>query len=373
MQQITILIKPASGICNAVCEYCFYEDTMRHRKQINHGYMSDLEIEAILKNTLAVKKYERVLFYFQGGEPLVVGIDFYEKFIDKAKRLQQHVEVEYAIQTNGILLDEAYCKLFKKNNFLVGISLDGIKKTNDSHRFLANKATGSFDTVLKKIELLEKYNISYNILSVLSKKLALHAQEIYAFYRKKDFKYIQFIPCLPSIDNGLDDLYSCTPQLYKNFYTVIFKQWLKDLKKGQYISIRLFEDILLMFNKQKPMQCGMLGKCQKQCIIESDGSVYPCDFYVLDEYMIGNIKEKSIDDLMNDTLVNEFIDDRKCNLLCEKCKFKNICNGGCRRQRITFLDETYCGMKEIFELFYTNYKTIHKYLRTITQNERDDL
>lgn len=372
MKQITILMKPSSGSCNAVCSYCFYEDVMNHRKHRHHRFMKADTVDAVLKKTLESEEYNRVLYYFQGGEPLVVGINYYKEFISKVKLMQKDKVVEYAIQTNGLLLNDEYCKLFKENNFLVGVSLDGIKKTNNYYRFLADKKTGSFESVISKIELLKKYDISYNILTVLSKKLSQHVQEIFAFYKKKQFEYVQYIPCLSSLDDNEDDTYSCTPEIYGSFYKELFMYWFKDLKKGNYISIRLFEDILLIFNGKRPIQCGMLGNCEKQCIVESNGTVYPCDFYVLDEYNLGNIKEKEIADMMQDKKIEIFlnIDNDDHSLLCKNCKYQKVCNGGCKRQRKTFLNDTYCGQKEIFHLFYSNMKEIQNCLNAIAFNER---
>ncbi|MFV0381068.1 MAG: SPASM domain-containing protein [Breznakia sp.] len=365
MKSLFVLIKPSSSLCNATCSYCFYEDISKHRKEKHQGFLQMDCVQSIIEKTLSHKKYTQVVFCFQGGEPLLIGYDFYEQFIYSVERKKADVQVSYSIQTNGFLLDDAFCKLFKQHDFLVGISLDGIQKTNDMTRFLNVEKCGSFTVVMGKIALLKSYEIPFNILSVLSASLYKCAKQIYNFYKKEQFAFIQFIPCLPNLGVSENEG-SCLPNMYGTFYRELFSFWFEDLKKGNYMSIRLFDDIMLIFRGQKPSQCGMLGNCEVQCVMEADGSLYPCDFYVLDEYKLGNIKKDVIDNVIVSDVAKSFIDEKTTLAdICMKCKFEKICGGGCKRQRDTFLSNEYCGKQEIYTLIYDRYREIEEALYKI--------
>jgi uncharacterized protein len=368
MNQIFILMKPSSSVCNATCKYCFYEDVSSQRTIKNHAFMNEDTMENIIKSVLYDTEFDDVTFCFQGGEPLVIGISFYQKFIDEVNTYRKNTVVNYILQTNSILLDEQYCKLFKKYNFFLGISLDGVRKTNDSLRFFKDKTTGTFDSVMKKLKMLKAYQIDFNILTVLSSSLYLHAQEIYAFYKKENFHHVQYIPCLSSYKQKELDEFACTPRMYAIFYTKLFHYWLKDLLKGVYVDILLFADMILMFRGQKPMQCGMKGSCAIQCIIEADGSMYPCDFYALDKYKLGNINMGNIKEILRNDIAQSFLDVKPAlESICYQCQFKRICNGGCKRQRQSFLGEDFCGQQEIFALIYDNYAKIEYALHDIQE------
>lgn len=351
MKRESYLIKPASSLCNMNCKYCFYSDVSCNRENYSKGIMSYDLVSVLVEKAMSDAK--EITFAFQGGEPTLAGIDYFQYFINCVNKHRNHHIIHYALQTNGINLNKEWLDLFEENNFLVGISIDGNKKVHDHVRL--KRKEGTFDKIINNIHQIQKRNIDYNILTVVTSQMVPFAKEVYEFYKKQNFQYIQFIPCLPELDDTTE--YCLSPQGFYQFYHQIFSLWYEDLKKGHYISISLFEDLLMIFSNHYPRTCGMLGNCQLQLIIEGDGSIYPCDFYALDEYCLGNIKYDSIDDIKNSIQGKNFIKQRKrYSKVCQQCMFKNICHGQCKRMNIVYFDDEYCGyqefLKETYKIFY---------------------
>lgn len=352
MRRSSYLIKPASSLCNMNCKYCFYSDVSKQRENYSKGIMKKEIIDILIMK--ALEDADDITFAFQGGEPTVAGLDYFKYFVKQVNISKKNKNIHYAIQTNGYCIDDEWVSFFKENQFLVGISLDGYKDIHDKVRLKGKD--GTFDMILENIKKIKKANIDYNILTVITSKMVPYAKDIYEYYKKQGFQYIQFIPYLPELDQSTDNYY-LKPKDFYNFYHQIFPLWYKDLKEGHYISISLFEDLLMIFQGRYPRTCGMLGKCDIQLIIEGDGTVYPCDFYALDEYCLGNIKNNSVNELRQSSQGKLFLEQKKrYSQLCHLCKFKNICHGQCKRMNIVYFDEDYCGyqefLKETYQIFY---------------------
>lgn len=352
MKKSSYLIKPASSLCNMNCQYCFYSDVSHLRENYSKGIMSKDTVDILVEK--ALQDADEITFAFQGGEPTVAGLDYFQYFVEKVKQNQTKHIIHYVIQTNGYSLNDEWISFFKKHDFLVGISLDGNQMIHDEMRKKGNEPT--FEIVLNHIKKIQDNHIQYNILTVMTTHMIHHVNEIYEYYKKEGFSYIQFIPCLPELDHSTDG-YSLTPHLFYKFYHQLFPLWYEDLKKGQYTSISFFEDLLMIFQGQYPRTCGMLGQCHIQLIIEGDGSVYPCDFYALDKYCLGNIHHQTIEELRQSIQGQNFLQQQKrYSKLCHQCQFKNICHGQCKRMNIVYFDDNYCGyqafLQETYQLFY---------------------
>ena len=349
------LIKPASSLCNMNCKYCFYADVSSIREISNYGIMSEETVDCIIKQALEIS--DEITFAFQGGEPTMAGIDYFKKFVARVNFLKQNQKIHYSIQTNGLLINDEWIELFKSNHFLVGLSIDGYKNNHDSIRIQGYN--GTFDRIMKTLKLLQNASIDYNVLTVLTNELAKHPKTLYEFYKKNHIKYVQIIPCLPEISQN-NGKYSLTPKNYYLFFITLFKLWKKDLESGKYISISLFDQLVSIFSNKMPSMCGMLGKCQIQNIIEANGNVYPCDFYCVDEYLMGNVHEMK----MNEMVCKHFFNSEKrvCQL-CGRCKFRKICNGNCKRMNVTYFTKTYCGYQQFLEETYKDFYMITNFNR----------
>lgn len=337
MPPITLLIKPASSLCNMRCRYCFYADVSDNRDIKSFGVMDDETLEILVKKSLLTADGS-CTFAFQGGEPTLAGLDFYRKLIELEKKHNtKNLRIFNSIQTNGYIIDEEWAKFLSENKFLVGLSLDGPKEIHDSLR-LDSKLQGTFDKIINTAELFDKYNVEYNILTVVTSLIAKNAKKVYNFYRQKNLKYIQYIPCLDPFDNSHKDYYLSTKD-FEIFMKATFDEYYKDFKNGRPVSVRTFDNYVGMLMGMPPESCGMSGFCTKYYVIEGNGNVYPCDFYVLDEFLMGNIKTDSFKELEDSDAANIFVEkSRFVTEKCKNCKWYSICRGGCRRHREPFVD-----------------------------------
>ncbi len=352
------------------CKYCFYNDELSHNTAQIKSFMS-IDTFTCLIDKVFSDRFTDVSIMFQGGEPTLIGIDFFKESIKIVNSLNKNnASIHYAIQTNGLLLDTSYADFFKENNFLVGLSLDGNKKIHDTVRIKGNNE-GSFNTVFQNARLLESKGVEFNILSVVTKPFAKNIKEIFEFYTRNNFMYQQYIPCIDAIcsERGEYD-WSVTPEQYAKFLKTLFDLWYKSFLRGKPVVIRYFENILALLLDRVPESCGMLGQCSLQYVIEADGTVYPCDFYVLPEYAIGNILTNTLSEIDSKRKEIRFIE-KSCDIHkhCKKCTWLKLCRGGCRRDRENFATNTieknyFCeSYKDFFEYSFERFEKMAIFLK----------
>lgn len=334
MPEIYIMMKPVSGLCNMRCKYCFYMDELKHREQAGAGRMTEETLENVIRKALSFAE-GRCTFAFQGGEPTLAGLDFYEKCLElQEKYKNSRTEVQNVLQTNGYGLTEAWGHFFAKHHFLVGVSLDGLKSLHDSYR--RDAAGGdTYLRVLEGIRMLERCGVEFNILTVVHNRTASKIRRIYEQYAKWGFRHQQYIACLEPIgEKPGEQIYSLSPQAYGRFLTELFGLWEQDFWEGKQPYIRQFENWLGILLGEQPEACEMRGVCGIQNIVEADGSVYPCDFYALDEYLLGNLNTDGMEDIYRRWDRLEFgKSSRNQDGECVKCCWFPLCRGGCRRLR----------------------------------------
>ena len=335
MPALSLLIKPASGNCNMRCRYCFYADELDNREIRSYGKMSVDTMHTIVDKAMEYGDYECTIA-FQGGEPTLAGLDFYRDLVayvtvhENPKKLKIH----YALQTNGYLINEEWAAFLGENHFLVGVSLDGLKEIHDRYRLDA-AGKGTYQRVISAIRLLEKHQVEYNILTVVTAATARNGQKIYNYFKKNHFGYQQYIECLDPIgeEPGQHE-YSLTPEKYGEFLKSMFDAWYLDMRSGTYVYNRYFENLMMIMAGQQPESCNMRGVCGKQWVFEADGSVYPCDFYALDQWRLGNIQENSFEEMDEKRDELGFIQwSMRQQEDCQKCRWFSLCRNGCRRNR----------------------------------------
>lgn len=334
MRSLSLLIKPASGACNMNCTYCFYHDLSKVKQHPSFGMMAESTMETIVKKAYAFAD-ESVTFGFQGGEPTLRGLDFYKRFISFVEKYNIHrIPTYFTLQTNGTLIDRKWAEFLGKHRFLVGLSLDGFPEIHDANR-LDNTGCGTFEKVLETAGLLKQYRVDFNILCVVTEAIAKNGAQVYRYFKSKGFRYLQFIPCLDSLAQkpGLNP-YSLQPRSYGKFLIDVFKLWSRDFKRGDYTSIRTFDNWVLMMKGETPESCDLMGKCARGTVFEADGSMYPCDFYVMDEWRLGNILEDDFNTLLSKRRADEFVvSSLNISEECKNCRFSSLCRGGCRRHK----------------------------------------
>ena len=335
MPALSLLIKPASGNCNMRCRYCFYADELDNREIRSYGKMSLDTMHTIVDKAMEYGDYECTIA-FQGGEPTLAGLDFYRDLVAyvTAHENPKKLKIHYALQTNGYLINEEWAEFLGKNHFLVGVSLDGLKEIHDRYRLDA-AGKGTYQRVISAIRLLEKHQVEYNILTVVTAATARNGQKIYNYFKKNHFGYQQYIECLDPIgeEPGQHE-YSLTPEKYGEFLKSMFDAWYLDMRSGTYVYNRYFENLMMIMAGQQPESCNMRGVCGKQWVFEADGSVYPCDFYALDQWCLGNIQENNFEEMDEKRDKLGFIQwSMRQQEDCQKCRWFGLCRNGCRRNR----------------------------------------
>lgn len=336
MKGVGVLIKPASGSCNMHCDYCFYCDEAAKRRTASYGLMSVDTLRNVIKRTLmrAEKEYS---IAFQGGEPTLCGIDFFRSAVEFLNKYNKnHAQIRIALQTNGYGIDEEWAQLFAEHHFLVGLSVDGIEEIHDRYRH-GNDGGSSWAHVQRAAELFDRYGADYNILTVVHRETAERIREIYPAYRARGWNYLQFITCLDPIGEkrGQKD-YSLLPRTYGQFLTELYDLWYAELLSGRQPYIRQFENYIGILLGYPPESCEQRGFCDLQNVIEADGSVYPCDFYVLDEFCLGNLNTDLLPEIYARRKDLSFVTrSRIIPEECRICPYFRLCRNGCYRSRLT--------------------------------------
>jgi uncharacterized protein len=290
---VTLMIKPVGALCNLDCEYCYYLPTKSVYDGHEHKMRLDV-LESIFAGYLPLAADE-VTICWQGGEPTLAGLKFFEKAIEfQHKHKREGQRVWNALQTNGTLLDDEWCKLLRENKFLVGISVDGPPHFHDHYR-VTNKGEGSHDQVMRGLRLLQKYDVEYNILCVLNQRNVGHPDEVFNYLLNLGSRWLQFIPEVvfekdpETGDNVLAD-HCPGPLDYGKFMTRVFDLWFE--RSRQRVSVRMFDAVLNKLVLGQMPLCILDGNCSGQMTIEHNGDVYGCDHFVERRWQLAQIGEE---------------------------------------------------------------------------------
>lgn len=374
MPPLSVMIKPASASCNLRCKYCFYADEAAMRCVPNYGMMQPDTLEQVVR-TFMQSAEGSCSFAFQGGEPTLAGLDFFKQVVTLQKKYSRPgLVVTNALQTNGMLLDAEWCRFLAENRFLVGLSMDGIKQTHDLYRLRPN-GKGSYSAVLSAAQRMTQHKVDFNILTVVTAQLAKNITSVYNAYKKNGWYYHQYIPCMDALeDTRGGQEYSLTPAAYTQFLKTLFDLWYQDLRRGLVISVRYFDNLVLILQGRNPESCAMTGQCNIQYLMEADGSVYPCDFYALDSFRLGKIGENTLEEIDRKRTEIRFIEDSlKKPERCKQCKWFALCRGGCRRDYTKGIDSHnyYCeSYKEFFEYAMPRMQQAAAFLLQLERNYR---
>lgn len=336
---MTLLIKPVSSLCNLRCGYCFYHSLAEERGAASYGMMSPDLLETLVQKALNYAN-SSCTFGFQGGEPTLAGLDFFQRLIEFERKYNtKELIIHNTIQTNGTLIADEWARFLGEHRFLVGLSLDGPKELHDAHR-IDISGRGTFNRVLQAARLFDRHRVDYNILSVIHRQVARHPAKYYNFLKKQGFTYLQPIVCLDPLNECPGGRpYSLPPELYAQFLMGLFDLWSRDLLQGEQISIRQFDNYLRMILGYPPESCDLNGECLGYLVVESNGNVYPCDFFAIDQWCLGNIGVQELGEMENGPTFRKFREiSRHVADECQSCQWYSLCRGGCRRNREPFVD-----------------------------------
>ncbi|QIM64849.1 anaerobic sulfatase maturase [Frederiksenia canicola] len=321
MHPFQLMSKPTGSICNLDCSYCFYLEKP-HSNQIR---MSDEVLEHYVRDYLQHSPQQHVTFLWQGGEPTLAGLEFYQQAVNFQQKYANGKTVENALQTNGVLLDEKWCAFLKENRFLVGLSIDGPEELHDAYR-LTKSQKGTFHKVMEGLDNLLKYEVEFNTLTVVHQKNVQHAKRIYRFLKEIGSTHFQFIPLMN------DGEQQASAKDYGQFLIEIFQQWYaNDIGK---ISVQFIEQWMMAFLGMQPSLCIFRQRCGDQIVIEQNGDIYSCDHYVYPQYKIGNLIETPLREIVTSPKQQHFgLLKQQISTKCQQCQFRFACHGGCPKHR----------------------------------------
>lgn len=340
--RIHVLAKPTGAICNLACSYCFFlaKEALYPGSRFR---MSDEVLENYIRQLIAAHRSSQVTVAWQGGEPTLMGIDFYKRAIELQEKYRKPGMVfENTMQTNGTLLDDKWCRFFKENNFLIGISIDGPCELHDAYR-VDKKGNGTFDQVMKGLRLLQKHGVEYNVLTTVNRVNADYPLEVYRFLRDEaGTDWIQFIPVVERTNGGECTIYqrgdtvsdhSVKPDQFGSFLIHIFDEWVRnDVGK---VFVQTFEASARRWLGLPSGMCVFEETCGIGLALEHNGDLYSCDHLVEPDYLLGNIMKKEISELAASEKQYRFGQDKRDALpqVCRECNVLFACQGECPKNR----------------------------------------
>lgn len=327
----SLLIKPVSAVCNLDCAYCFYLDREADPYKALPGRRMSLETLERLVDAYLFYSYPDSVFAFQGGEPTLAGLAFFEKLVQLQMDYGRPGQnIGNSLQTNAILIDEAWCDLFRNYNWLLGVSLDGPEQVHDLYR--VNKGgRGTWRQVIKGMEVLQKHRVEFNILCVLSQANVSEPRELYRFFRGLGVDNVQYIPLAEFYPDGRPMPFTITPEQYGRFLCETFEVWWPDRRKFR---IRFFDNVAEALAGLKPGSCTLHETCDSYVVIEYNGDVYPCDFFVESSWRLGNIMVDSFSEIARRKRRYEFARVKMIpRAECASCEWRSICRQGCPKFR----------------------------------------
>ncbi|NQT94371.1 MAG: anaerobic sulfatase maturase [Lentisphaerae bacterium] len=331
MTPFSLLVKPVSADCNLRCEYCFYlekcalyPDTQRHR-------MSDEVLKRIISTFLATPQPQHSIGW-QGGEPTLMGVKFFRKVTAfQEKYGARGVSVSNGLQTNATLIDDEFAARLAKYNFLVGVSIDGPEDVHNRYRKYTD-GSGAHAAVLKGLEALRRNRVEYNVLTLVSQANVKKPVEVYRYLCGMGVMFHQYIECVEFDSQGHLRPFAVGGEEWGDFLCAVYDEWIK--QDTRRVSIRLFDSILTMMVENVANCCTMSRDCRQYFLVEYNGDVYPCDFYVESELKLGNVRENSWKDFLSSPVYEEFGRRKsRWSEACADCEYLKYCAGCCPKNR----------------------------------------
>ncbi len=365
-----VLVKPIGPICNLDCEYCFYLDKQLHYPEQNRFDMGEWELENHVRNYIASQPAtcQEVVFGWQGGEPTLRGVSFFEKVVSlQEKYARPGMKITNTLQTNGVLIDEKWSRFLKHNNFLVGISLDGDEALHDTYR-KTRSGKGSHALVMAGLEQLLKHQVDVNVLCVVQSSNGNHGERVYRYLSELGVQFLQFIPVVePIVGSGVSQR-SVGAEQFGRFMIDVFEAW-KENDIGR-VFVSHFDNALGMSLGMPSSSCVHAPVCGDNIVLEHNGDVYSCDHFVEPEFKLGNLNHSDYPNLIETPIQQEFALRKPTGskLHCQTCPQRSLCNGACPAQRINSQGELDIHAKHhLCEGYYAFFAHIRPFLQAMGQ------
>lgn len=384
-----VIAKPIGPICNMDCKYCFYLEKENLYPGKKNWSMSDSVLESFIRQYIQTQSVPQINFTWQGGEPTLLGVEFFKKAVQLQKKYSDGRTINNSLQTNGVLLDNEWCGLFKENNFLIGLSIDGPEELHDHYRvFKGNQP--SFKKVMNGLELLKKHNVEFNTLTCVNRVNSYEPLAVYNFLKSIGSTFLQLIPIVErkTVTTGKTKLelvspefsgeaevtdWSVEPEQYGRFLTSIFDEWVR--KDVGNIFVQMFEVSLESWFGKPQSLCVFRETCGTAMAVEHNGDLYSCDHYVYPENKLGNIIETGISSLVDSPQEFQFGMNKR-NLLpryCLECEVRFACNGECPKHRFQRTPEGEEGLNYLcagYKLFFNHVAPYMRYMANELKQHR---
>ena len=384
-----VMVKPTGSICNLNCTYCYYLEKKNLFPETNDFRLKEDLLEKFIKEYIESQQVSIVTFVWQGGEPTLLGLDYFKKVIEFEKKYSCGKTIENAFQTNGTTLSDEWCKFFSDNNILIGISIDGEEHIHDHYRrTISGKPT--FKKVMRGIELLHKHKVEFNTLSCVNNYNVHYATETYRFLKKIGSGFIQFLPVVERIANRqeagslnlvLPDFrmaasvtdWSVNGKDFGSFLISIFDEWVRNDVSKSYIQI--FDTTLANLVGEMPGLCVFSETCGESLVMEHNGDLFACDHYVYPEYLLGNITETPMIDMAKSQRQFDFGIDKRNKLpaYCLHCDVRYACHGECPKHRFINTPDGKPGLNylcEGYKMFFHHVEPYMKYMAEELEHKR---
>jgi uncharacterized protein len=384
-----VMLKPAGSSCNLNCTYCYYLEKKILYPSGAPFKMSEELLEEYTRQYIEANQVPVVTFTWQGGEPTLMGLEFYLKAMELQKKHAGGKTIENAFQTNGTRLNDDWCRFFKDNNILVGISIDGEEHNHDKYR-KTNSEGPTFKRAMKGIELLHKHRVEFNTLSCVTNYNVHFATETYRFLKRIGSGFIQFLPVVeretdPSGNHGMKLASPLSPENTKatewsvgakdfgKFLITVFNDWVRN-DVGRYY-VQIFDTTLANYVGEMPGICVFSETCGDAVVMEYNGDLYSCDHYVFPEYLLGNITETPMVELVKSQRQFDFGIDKRNKLprYCLNCEVRYACHGECPKHRFIFTPDGKPGLNylcEGYKDFFHHVEPFMEYMAKELKNKR---
>jgi len=384
-----VMSKPIGPICNIDCKYCFYLEKEKLYPDVRKWSMSDELLETYIREYIRLQPARGpVSFAWQGGEPTLLGVRFFEKVVALQHTYAQGRQIDNALQTNGTLVDDEWCQFLAKHRFLVGLSIDGPQELHDIYR-VDKQNRPTFDAVMRGLGLLKKHGVQFNTLTVVHRENARQPQAVYRFLKEIGSGFIQFIPLVervaqtrlkvlgldlaePPTPGVLDDEnapvtpWSVRPGDYGNFLCTIFDEWVR--RDVGNVFVQLFDVALGNWSGAGSSLCYFAETCGRALAIEHNGDLYSCDHYVYPQHKLGNVMNTSLGDMVESTQQRKFGEDKSTSLpkYCRDCEVRFACNGECPKHRFATTPDGEPGLNYLCAAYKKFFNHIDEPMRVMT-------
>lgn len=380
-----VMAKPIGPICNLDCTYCYYLEKEGLFPKGENFRMAPEVLETYIREYIASQKTPEVTFAWQGGEPTLLGLDYFRRVVELQRRHAGGRKINNTLQTNGTRLNAEWCRFFREHEFLIGLSIDGPRELHDAHR-RDKGGKPTFDRVMQGMNLLKDYGVEFNTLTVVNRLNVARPLEVYDFLREAGSGYLQFIPLVERLPTaasaaGLDFAeppepgqpespvtdWSVPAEAYGDFLIAIFEAWVRrDVGR---VFVQMFDVSLGIWSGHGPGLCLFLPDCGEALAVEHNGDIYSCDHFVYPKYKLGNVMNESLAALVNSAQQRAFGGAKSDRLpkYCRDCEVRFACHGECPKHRFLTTPDGEPGLNYLCAGYKKFFRHIDPFMRRMSE------